>query len=77
MRSGAAPPSSLERDKYLRGMCPAGCPTNHGGAAAADLLADEWRAWPAESRPGWPVFLKIHGREWLAEEHPTPPTVKG
>lgn len=72
MRSGAGPRSSVESDKYTAGLCPAGCPTNHGGPAAADLLADEWREWPVGTRPSWADFLRMHGRGRLAETAPAP-----
>lgn len=69
--------SNREADKYLRGLCPYGCPTNHGGPRAAERLADEWREWPAVSRPSWADFVAMHGRARLADEYPEAPAAGG
>lgn len=69
--------STDETDKYMRGLCPAGCITNHGGPRAAHRLADEWRDWPEATRPSWPDFLEMHGRGRLADEYPNVPAAEG
>lgn len=67
MQQPAERQSSIsETEKYMRGLCPFGCYTNHGGPSAARMLGALWLEWPAETRPTWPDFLEIHGRQRLA-----------
>lgn len=61
----------LSSSRYRLGLCPFGCPTNHGGPKAAMYLAQDWRAIPAEQRPTWREYVTLHGRPILGE-HPAP-----
>lgn len=60
---------SSEQEKFLRGLCPSGCPTTHGGPGAfviSDLI-EQWDRWPAGSRPSWTEHLRRHGRPDLID----------
>lgn len=56
------------------GLCPAGCPTNHGGPRAALHLAEDWREIPPEHRPTWSEYATLHGRPILGEQPAPPPS---
>lgn len=75
MRQAVRPPSS---DSVRPGMCPHGCPTNHGGPKAAMFLAEEWRdemaGLPATEQISWPRYAAMHGRPTLGDETPPPDT---
>ena len=62
-------------DQCRPGLCPAGCPTNHGGPRAAEHLAEDWRAIPSEHRPPWGEYVVTHGRPILGEQ-PAPAPVR-
>lgn len=80
MQQEATQQSSISErftDPGRRWLCPAGCPTNHGGPRAAAHLTEDWNEIPSEYRPPWSEFVAFHGRPSLESDPAPTPGLEG